>query len=124
MTNYREVLRLDSLGLNHSDIATGAEISRTTVNKVLQAAAAENMTRQSVTGLSDKQLAHRLFPKGESGIMFQMPDFGWIHRELQKDGVTLQLLWYEYVDRCRASGELPYQLTQFKKYYPGIKLLT
>jgi transposase len=24
---------------------------------------------------------------------------------------------YEYVDRCRESGELPYQLTQFKKYY-------
>ncbi len=46
-----------------------------------------------------------------------MPDYVSVHREMQKDGVTLQLLWYEYVDSCRAAGELPYQLTQFKKYY-------
>ena len=34
-----------------------------------------------------------------------------------KSGVTLQLLWFEYCDKCRESGDLPYQLTQFKKYY-------
>jgi transposase len=36
---------------------------------------------------------------------------------MQKDGVTLQLLWYEYADKCSECGEIPYQLTQFKKYY-------
>jgi transposase len=46
-----------------------------------------------------------------------MPDYDYVHKEMQKSGVTLQLLWYEYCDRCRAADEIPYQLTQFKKYY-------
>lgn len=36
---------------------------------------------------------------------------------MHKSGVTLQLLWFEYCDKCRESNEIPYQLTQFKKYY-------
>ena len=29
----------------------------------------------------------------------------------------LNLLWLEYCDQCRAAGEVPYQSTQFNKYY-------
>ena len=46
-----------------------------------------------------------------------MPDYEWVHREMQKNGVTLSLLWVEYCDQCRAAGEIPYQSTQFNKYY-------
>ena len=47
-----------------------------------------------------------------------MPDYEWVHREMQKSGVTLSLLWVEYCEQCRAAGELPYhQSTQFNKYY-------
>jgi transposase len=53
-----------------------------------------------------------------------MPDYDQVHREMSKPGVTLQLLWFEYCDQCRASGETPYQLTQFKKYYREYALKT
>ena len=46
-----------------------------------------------------------------------MPDYEWVHREMQKSGVTLSLLWVEYCEQCRQSGELPYKSTQFNKYY-------
>lgn len=46
-----------------------------------------------------------------------MPDYEYVHREMQKSGVTLNLLWLEYCEACRTADELPYQLTQFKKYY-------
>lgn len=46
-----------------------------------------------------------------------MPDYEWVHREMQKSGVTLSLLWVEYCEQCRVAGELPYQSTQFNKYY-------
>jgi transposase len=46
-----------------------------------------------------------------------MPDYEYVHRELAKDGVTLSLLWVEYCEECRKTGELPYQSTQFNKYY-------
>ena len=46
-----------------------------------------------------------------------MPDYAYVYREMQKGGVTLNLLWLEYCDQCKASGEIPYQSTQFNKYY-------
>ena len=46
-----------------------------------------------------------------------MPDYEQIHKEMQKSGVTLSLLWVEYCEQCRVAGELPYQSTQFNKYY-------
>ena len=29
-----------------------------------------------------------------------MPDYASVHKELQRSGVTLNLLWLEYCDRC------------------------
>ena len=29
-----------------------------------------------------------------------MPDYEWVHREMQKSGVTLGLLWMEYCEQC------------------------
>ena len=58
-----------------------------------------------------------LFPQAVSKPEYKMPDYEYIHREMQKSGVTLNLLWLEYCETCRTADELPYQLTQFKKYY-------
>jgi transposase len=46
-----------------------------------------------------------------------MPDYEYIHKELAKPGVTLSLLWVEYCEECRNSKQIPYQSTQFYKYY-------
>ena len=45
------------------------------------------------------------------------PTKEYVHKELQRSGVTLNLPWLEYCDQCRAAGEIPYQSTQFSKYY-------
>jgi hypothetical protein len=37
-----------------------------------------------------------------------MRDYEIVHKELQKPGVTLMLLWQEYVIKCRQCGELHY----------------
>ena len=43
---------------------------------------------------------------------------------MQKSGVTLNLLWLKYFEQCRNNKELPYQLTQFKKYQkPALLIL-
>ena len=117
MTNYREILRLSSLGLNRTQIADSLGASRTTVIHILQRASAQGLDWQAAEPLSDKELASRLFPLGENQPIFKMPDYDYVHRELSKPGVTQQLLWFEYCDKCRDAGEIPYQLTQFKKYY-------
>ena len=117
MTNYREILRLHSLGFNHSQIVESTAISRPTVITVTQRAAAQGLDWQTAESLTDKELSARLYPQNSGKPSFKMPDYDYVHREMSKPGVTQQLLWFEYCDQCRATGEMPYQLTQFKTYY-------
>ena len=67
--------------------------------------------------MTDKQLAELLFPSAPNPRGYKMPDYEYIHKEMQKSGVTLNLLWLEYCEACQTHGEIPYQLTQFMKYY-------
>ena len=117
MTNYREILRLKSLGLNHSQISNSMGISRQTTVTVLQRAAERELTYQLVADVGDQELAKMLYPPGDGKFSYKMPDYEQVHREMAKSSVTLQLLWMEYCDQCRAANEIPYQFTQFKKYY-------
>lgn len=117
MTNYREILRLDSLGLNKTQIAEGCGCSRTTVIQTLRLAKENQLQYPLPDSMSDKQLSELLFPPAVGKPVFRMPDYEYVHRELQKNGVTLNLLWLEYCDNCRSAGETPYQSTQFNKYY-------
>lgn len=117
MTNYREILRLSSLGLNRSQIADSLGASRTTVIHTLQRAAAQGIDWTTAEPMSDKALAAALFPSGEGMPSFKAPDFERIHRELMRPGVTQQLLWMEYCEECRTAGEIPFGLTAFKTHY-------
>ena len=117
MTNYREILRLHSLRLNKSEIASNCRCARNTVAATLQRAANCSLQWPLPEETSDKQLSERLFPSSTSKPVYKMPDYASVHKELQRSGVTLNLLWLEYCDQCRAAGEIPYQSTQFNKYY-------
>jgi transposase len=92
-------------------------VSRPTVITVLQKAATLGIGYADTADMSDRELAEALYPQGSGKPAYRMPDYGHVHREMAKSGVTLQLLWFEYCDECRDAGEIPYQLTQFKKHY-------
>ena len=117
MTNYKEILRLHSLGLNNTRIAESCGCARSTVISTLRRAGEQGIAWDVVRGLSETDVAARLFPAASPGRQYRMPDYEKVHRELQRPGVTLSLLWVEYCEECRAAGELPYQSTQFNKYY-------
>lgn len=117
MTNYREILRLKSLGLNKSQIAAACNYSRNTVAQAINLAEEKVLSYPLHEGMSDKQLAEVLFPTSAAKPEYKMPDYEYVAREMQKSGVTLNLLWLEYCEQCSNNGETPYQLTQFKKYY-------
>ena len=91
MTNYREILRLRSLGINHSRIAESMGIARQTVVTALQRAAAQGMDWQAAESLSDRELSARLYPSGDKPA-YKVPDYTSIHKEMAKPGVTQQLL--------------------------------
>lgn len=124
MTNHREILRLKKLGLNNSQIAQSLGCSRTTVIQVLSVAEEKGISYPLPEDLSDRKLSELLFPSDRSKSEYKMPDYEYVHRELQKNGVTLNLLWLEYCEKSREEGALPYQLTQFKKHYRDYAIKT
>ena len=117
MTNYREILRLHNLGILKMDIAKACGCSRNTVAHVIKTAEEKGIGWETAAGLNNEELAARLFPGGQKKPEYKMPDWDFIHREMAKSGVTLSLLWEEYCEQCRGSGEIPYKTTQFYKHY-------
>ena len=82
--------------------------SRTTVIQVLRQAEASGIQYPLPDGMSDKELTEKLYPSQAEKLVFKMPDYEYVHKELQKSGVTLKLLWLEYCEQCRNTGELAY----------------
>ena len=82
MTNYREILRLSSLGFNKTKIAQSVGCSRTTVIQVLNIAEEKGVSYPLPDDLSDKKLSELLFPSDRSRPGYKMPDYSYVHREL------------------------------------------
>lgn len=100
MRQLREILRLRfEAGLPHRAIARACSVGLGTVSEYLQRAADAGVSWPLPEGLDDATLEGRLFTRpGRSETPRSPPDFAWVHRELRRPGVTLQLLWHEYVE--------------------------
>ena len=118
MTDYKEILRLKNLGFSNNEVAASVKWGRNTVSRTLKRAEKQSLTWCEAKKMSAEAVRAKLFPAdNEAHPRYRMPDYEKVHREMQKIGVTLSLLWVEYCEECRANGELPYQSTQFNKYY-------
>ncbi|WP_367931977.1 hypothetical protein [Enterocloster citroniae] len=42
-----------------------------------------------------------------------MPNFAYIRKELLRNGVNKKLLWTEYLEECRQTGDEPLMYSQF-----------
>jgi transposase len=118
MTEYREILRLHSMGYKQAEISRSLGITRQTAASVISKAAEVELGYEATKELSDREISMKLFGKGGGGkTRAKQPDYGEVHRELQKPGVTIMLVWQEYCEKCRQSGERSYQETQFRTKY-------
>ena len=96
----REVLRLKwQCQLPFADIAASCRISATAVRGYVKRARDAGLTWPLPDDLSDETLERLLFPpeQGRAASKQTIPDWRAIHTELKKKGVTLQLLWEEYL---------------------------
>ena len=114
MRKIREVLRLrHEQGLSHREIAQSCFIGAGTVSRYLQKTAARGLGWPLPTELDDAVLEGQLFRRAAPAHDRARPDCAYIHRELKRDGVTLQLLWEEYA-LVHPQG---YRRTQFCALY-------
>jgi transposase len=100
MRQVREVLRLHHVcGQSGHRIAAAVGISRYTVAEYLRRAAVVSITWPVPPELDDAGLERKLFtPPGaiRAETVRPQPDWGHLHAELRRPGVTLLLLWEEY----------------------------
>jgi len=115
MRKVREVLRLrHELGLGLRQIARSLGLSHSRVAGYLGRAEAAGVPWPLAEDLGEAELEARLFPGSEGqGRRRPEPDWGRVHRELRRKGVTLQLLWLEY-KREHPNG---YQSSRFCDLY-------
>jgi transposase len=64
--------------------------------------------------LDDAALERLLFPQVLQREQYTHADYAYVHQELKRKGVTLQLRWEEY---HAAHGEQAYQYSQFCWHY-------
>src|SRR5665647_3537967 len=116
MTKYREILRLHSLGFSQQNIAYSSNVSKKTVNRVINRAKELNISWPLDGDQTDAVLEQILFSKPKADTVKRMPDFAYIRKELPKNGVSKKLLWTEYMEDCRLNNEQPLMYSQFCYY--------
>lgn len=115
MRKIIEVLRLKyDAGLSHERIASACGLSKGAVSKYITLAQVQGVTWPLPEGADEARLEALLFPAKLPPSRFAEPDYFQIHQELKTKGVTLQLLWAEYVER---HGDMAYRYTQFCHHY-------
>ena len=75
MTNYREILRLKSLGFSDRNIARSCSVSRNTVKRVIDRADELSISWPLDFGMTDGALKELLFPSDKSATDSRLPDY-------------------------------------------------
>ena len=77
---------------------------RNTVTRTLARAQENGLTWEKARTMSQEEVSLKLFPADTGVLTYKMPDYEHVHKEMQKSGVTLTLLWVEYCEQCRKNG--------------------
>lgn len=117
MSKEKEILQRFFKGESQRTIAAVLQVSRNTVAKVIRACHEHRIDASSLDGIDLDALHHHLFPEKADLPCQVPPDYEFIHKELLKSGVTLKLLWEEYVADCRQANKLYFMYSQFCKRY-------
>lgn len=122
MRRIREVLRLRDQALSQRRIAQAIGISPTTVGEYVRRAQSAGLTFLAAEGLGDPALQAMLFPPPTEIASPTRPEPDWahVHRELQRRGVTLDLLWQEYKAADPAGFRYSHFCARYRRFREGL----
>jgi len=120
MRKIKQILRLKwDMDMSNRSISRSVKVSRETVREYLKRATAAGYSSwEQVKDISEAELEKELFAsrsksKVSDGVK-RLPDWQKIHMEFKRPGVTLSLLWQEYMEEDPASS---YRYSQFCNLY-------
>ncbi len=116
MRKIKDVLHLKlDAKLSHQQIAAALGLSKGVVAKYVGLAAAAGLDWVQMHDLDEVALERRLLASPEKPRDPVQPDYGRIHHELRRKGMTLMLLWEEH--RTDYADRRTYDYTQFYENY-------
>ncbi len=133
------VMQYRDQGLSRNMIAKTQKTGRSSVSEVFKRADQLSISYEDIKELSDNEVYRKLFPeRHQSEVLYTLPDYEKVHQELQGVGVTLKLMWQEYIDECKTIDGIAvgytkfcedyqkhidqYRLTNHLKHKPGVSI--
>ncbi len=116
MRKIKDVLRLKlDAKLSHQQIADALGLSKGVVTKYAGLAAAAGLDWGAVQAMDEAALERRLLAGSQAARDYVQPDYGRLHQELRRKGMTLMLLWEEH--RADHADGQTYAYSQFCENY-------
>ena len=105
--DVRRILDEKINGLSNNEIARQWRISKHSVGHVVRKGVELGILPEgSVPDADDNSLYKQFFPdKADMDEIHAPVNFDYVHKELNRTGVTLKLLWKEYNADCICSGK-------------------
>ncbi|MBQ9001083.1 MAG: transposase [Eggerthellaceae bacterium] len=112
------IIELSAKNMSRREIARTRHISAHTIKEVLDRASEKGVGWDDVSLMGDDEIAAMLLPEEKAAEdAVARPDYGYVHDELRKVGVTLKLLWEEYRDGCVKDGKAAVSYVTFTRGY-------
>lgn len=117
MRKIRELIRLKyEANLSHEAIARALCISKGVVSKYVLRIEQRGLDPQALLVADEAHVQQVLSPLERPRYGGRvLPDYGWVHSQLKRSGVTLVLLWEEYTSAN--AGAATYRYSQFAERY-------
>lgn len=117
-TKVRSILELLGKELSAREVSKILSVSRNTVAEVQALYNASGKDWDEISDWDDDRLYQLFYPdKFKYKIRYAPVDYSYVHKELKKTGVTQQLLWEEYCDKCKAENVKACSYVTFTKNY-------
>ena len=112
------ILELRASHMSRNAIAHTRHMSVNSVGDVFHIADMLGVTYMDVQDMDEMEVYRMFYPeKHLTENMYKQPDYAYVHRELRKVGVTLKLLWQEYIAFCTHEGRISMGYTKFCNGY-------
>lgn len=106
MVKYREILRLNAMGVSRRNIAYSCGCSPTTVQDVLTLAKYCDLQWPLPEEMTDAAIRKVIYPQKKRRDKTRAEvDHGHIAEQMNERGVTMTLLWNEYCDKALQTGK-------------------
>lgn len=120
-TKVKQILSMIFFNASNHLISKALNVSRNTVSLIREKGDNFDLNKYNLENYTDDQLYGMFFPnRFMRKVKYQTVDYNYVHNELKKVGVTLKLLWEEYVNKCKKENlaycSYPTFVVNYEKY--------